>query len=326
MTDNPDDLVGLVRTVLAAYDLPPDVGIQSLGSGNNTTFDIDAGDRFVLRVHRPAYRTLAHIQSEARFRQYLSDSGARVPRPVPARDGRLVVEAEQRYCDLMTWVPGEVLVPGNGLDLPAVHSLGRALALVHNAAEQFVPPPDFALPRWDADGMFTAQASPFRPLLGLDEILTPEDRRTFDEIADRTRAVFDAMTENSFGVIHGDFILGNCHLSRNGSDWNVGIFDFDDCGWGCYLYDMCPLLGNLAGYPGAIVDNPEYPLLRSTYLDGYRTARELPADWEKHLPVLMAARNANHVFITAGLDVSPTPREDAAWRIGIARRCLELPV
>ena len=76
----------------------------------------------------------------------------------------------------------------------------------------------------------------------------------------------------------------------------------------------------------AEASNPDYPVLRSAFLDGYRTVRELPVDWEEYLPVLVAARHANHVFITAGLDVSPIPREDAAWRMSMARRCLELPV
>jgi Ser/Thr protein kinase RdoA (MazF antagonist) len=103
------------------------------------------------------------------------------------------------------------------------------------------------------------------------------------------------------------------------------VFDFDDCGWGYYLYDLCPVLANLAGYPGAVADNPDYPQLRSAYLDGYRTERELPVEWEKYLPVLMAARNANHCLWTAGLDVSPTPQADAVWRMDLARRCLDLP-
>jgi Ser/Thr protein kinase RdoA (MazF antagonist) len=322
------DLLELARTAVAAYDLPRITGLRVIETGNNTTVEVGTEDRnrFVLRIHRPAYRTLAHINSELRFLGHLMDSGVPVPQAVPARHGSLVVEAYDRYCDLLTWVAGDVVLTDDGLDADAVRALGRACGLLHNASARFVPPADFELPRWDAGGMFTAQASPFRPLLDIDEILSPADRVSYEEIAERTRAVYDEIAaEDTFGVIHGDYILGNCHLRRSENAWHVGVFDFDDCGWGYYLYDLCPLLANLAGYPGAIVDNPGYPVLRSAYLDGYRTVRELPVAWEKHLPVLMAARNANHVFCTAGLDVSPTPREDAAWRMGMARRCLELP-
>ena len=350
-----DLLEALARTAMTGYDLPPLTGLRPLSLGNNATFVVTTeqayghhqpghgslDERFVLRIHRPGYRSVAQTRSELEFLQAaqepLSGSHVQVPRPVPARDGRLVVEVDlpaghrsvvrSRHCDLLTWVPGEVLVPGRGLSPNAVRSLGRGLALLHNAAERFVAPADFELPRWDADGMFT-MASPFRPLLDLDDILSPTDRALFDEIADRTRAVFDTLGEesdSSFGVIHGDYILGNCHLSSSGDSWDVGVIDFDDCGWSYFLYDLCPLLGNLAGFPGAVADNPDYPALRSAYLDGYRTARPLPAAWESYLPVLMAARNANHCLWTAGLDQSPTPREDAAWRMDLARGCLDLP-
>lgn len=354
-TESTDSLEAMARTVVDAYDLPPIIGVRALSLGNNATFEVTteqvegdtswseatSGGRLVLRIHRPGFRTVAHTRSELRFLQaaqkYLEGSGLEVPHPVSARDGSLVVEVNPppsdtsvggpRHCDLLTWVAGDVRVPGQGLDPNAVRSLGRALALLHNAAEKFETPADFELPRWDANGLFTTAGSPFRPLLGLEEILSPTDRRFFDEIADRTQVVFDSLDEGpepSFGVIHFDYILGNCHLSRRGDRWDVGVIDFDDCGWGYFLYDLCPLLGNLAGYPGAVADNPDYPALRSAYLDGYRSARALPAAWETYLPALMAARNAALCMWTAGLDVSPTPKEDAEWRMNLARRCLEL--
>lgn len=82
--------------------------------------------------------------------------------------------------------------------------------------------------------MFTAAVSPFRALMDIDEILSPADRADFDDIADRTRQVFTELSEE-FGVIHGDYILGNIHLSRTGSGWQVGVIDFGDCGIGCYV-------------------------------------------------------------------------------------------
>lgn len=280
----------------------------------------------MLRVHRPGYRTAANTRAELTYLRGLGDAlgGADValPQPVPTRDGDLVVEHDGRHCDLLTWIDGEVRRPESGLDKPAVRQLGRTLALMHNAADNITEPLD--LPRWDADGMFTAAASPFRPLLGIDEILSTSDRADFDDIAERTRAIFAELNED-FGIIHFDYILGNIHFSRNGSDWRVGVIDFDDCGMGYYLYDLCPVLGNLAGYPGGTY-NPDYPVLRDAFLSGYRTARPLPAEWERHLPVLMAVRHTNHCFLTAGLNVSPTPREDAAWRMGLARLSLQLPV
>lgn len=252
--------------------------------------------------------------------------------PVPDRGGELVVEVEyegeRRWCDVLTRLRGRVLVPSQGLGPGGVRQLERALGRLHNVAAAFRAPPGFELPRWDADGMFTAAASPFRPALDVEDVLAPTDRALFHEIAARTRTAFDALESDrdAFGVTHMDFILGNCFLRRGRAGWNISVFDFDDCGLGYFLYDLCPLLGNLAGYPGAIAGNPAYPRLRDAFLAGYRSARPLNVRWEKYLPLLMAARNANHCLLTARPDVSETPSNDAAWRMDLARRCLELPV
>ncbi len=90
------------------------------------------------------------------------------------------------------------------------------------------------------------------------------------------------------------------------------MIDFDDCGFGFFLYDLGPVLGNLL----------RHPALRRALTDGYRRVLPIPPAWEAHLPIMMAARHATMGFWTAGLDVSPTPREDAAWRMGLARDAL----
>ncbi|GAA1581022.1 MULTISPECIES: phosphotransferase enzyme family protein [Kribbella] len=337
-TDASDaSLESQARNALAAYDLAGPVALRLHARGLNTVFEVTANSkRYALRVHRPGYRTSDQIRSELQFvravAEHWNDQALLfAPWPMTNRKGDLVTEVTAGEsvlsCDVTTWVDGAVLVPGQGLTEATVRRLGHALASLHNLSAQFSPPGGFSLPRWDADGMFVPSASPYQPQLGIEDLLDRPDLDLYAEIADRTRAVFTSLDSagDSFGIIHADYILGNCFLQRAGSEWRTSVFDFDDCGWGYFLYDLCPLLGNLAGYPGAIVDNPEYPRLRDAFLAGYRTTRPLPAAFEEHLPTLMAARNANHCLLTARHDVSPTPAQDAAWRMSLARQCLALP-
>lgn len=196
-----------------------------------------ANHRFVLRLHRPGYRTVANTRAELTYLGALGEAlrgtGVDVPRPVRTVDDDVVVAvSNDQHCDLLTWVAGQVRRPENGLEVPAVEKLGRTLALMHNAADGITAPLD--LPRWDADGMFTAAASPFRPVLDVSEIFSRADRADFEDLADRTRAIFGDL-DGDFGIIHFDYILGNVHLSHGRSGWNVGVIDFDDCGFGHYL-------------------------------------------------------------------------------------------
>ncbi|HVX43422.1 MAG TPA: phosphotransferase [Mycobacteriales bacterium] len=317
----------LARRALAAYDIDPDALAEVLSTGNNASFAVRTGaaEPLVLRIHRPGYRTAEESRSELQFLQYIREplarEGVQVPHPVTTSAGDLVVESTvdgiTRHCDLNSWVDGRVLVPGDGLDFAATRRLGRSLGVLHNVSADFGRPEGIDLPDWDAAGMFTVAGSPFRPLHPLEDILSAEDLTLFREIGERAGEIFAQLDS---GLIHVDYILGNCLVAGG----TIGIIDFDDCGYGCYLYDLCPLLGNLAGYPGAIYDNPEFPAFRKEFLAGYRTVRDLPGEWEPYLPVLMAARHANHALLTSGQDVSETHREDAAWRMQLARRCLEL--
>jgi Ser/Thr protein kinase RdoA (MazF antagonist) len=327
-------LLTLARTALAEYEVPSVGSLRPIRLTNNAVFEVstDVGERFVLRLHRPCFRTVEHTRSELRFVQALHErlrsTRTSVPWPVAARDGDLVVEVPNapgadaaRHCSLLTWVDGRVLRPGRGLGPRAVHEIGRALGRLHTVAEQFEPPPAFDLPRWDADAMFT-EVSPFRPGR-LDEVMSSEDWRLFQDVAERTRAAFDALEREGAarGIVHFDFILGNCRLVRRARGWEVGVIDFDDLGWGYFLYDLCPLLGNLADFPG-------YATLRAAFLAGYRSVRSLPSALEVHLPLLMAARHAVACAWVAGVarttGTGPPVAEHIAIRMAQIRHCLAL--
>jgi Ser/Thr protein kinase RdoA (MazF antagonist) len=231
-----------------------------------------------------------------------------------------VVEPDAtRHCDLLTWVDGRVLRPSRGLGPRGAHALGEALGRLHAIASEFETPAGFELPRWDADGMFSA-ASPFRPGR-LEDAFRADDRKLFEEVAERTRLVFQRLdqTEDATGLIHADFILLNCHLLRRADGWQVGVIDFDDLGWGYFLYDLCPLLGNLFEFP-------RYSTMREAFLAGYRSVRRLPRDVEVHLPVLMAARHAVACVWLAGLHRTtgsgPPLDEHIAYRMEQIRGCL----
>jgi Ser/Thr protein kinase RdoA (MazF antagonist) len=318
----------LARAALAAYDVHPEAELRPIRTTNNAVFAvlIHGASSFVLRIHRPAYRTNSNIRSELHFLMRLAADlrGTRVsvPSPVAARNGDLVVEvAESRYCDLLTWVGGRVLKPGRGLGPRTSYLLGEGLARVHEAGRRFQAA-EPALPRWDAQTLFS-EPSPFRPG-PMDEFLPAAARPLFQEVAELTRAAFAQLDRmpDSFGLIHADFVLINCHIVRGRTGSRLGILDFDDLGWGYLLYDLAPLLGNFADFPES------YAMHRRACLAGYRSVRPLPEELEAYLPALMAARHATTLTWLAGMErqgrTDSSLARHVAYRVAAMRDCLEL--
>ncbi|MDN3242764.1 phosphotransferase enzyme family protein [Glycomyces tritici] len=319
------------ETALLAYDLPAPLTVSPIRLLNNAVYAVTAADdrRYALRVHRPRYRHPDHTRSELAYLDAVHDdlaaAGVRVPKPVPAKDGALTVavpDAPTVHCDLLTWVDGHVQRPGTGLGLSGVRETGRALGHLHRAAASFTPPAGFHLPTWDARALFT-EHSPYRPG-PLHDLLNPADRAVFDTVADQTAELFDRLGTDpeAYGIVHHDFILLNCHPQRTTRGWSIGVIDFDETGWGHYLADLGPVLGNLSDYP-------HFRRLRAAFLDGYRSVRHLPTELEAHLPLLMAARHAAQCLWAAGLAHSNGSAEvdtadHIAYRMWEVRRCLAM--
>jgi Ser/Thr protein kinase RdoA (MazF antagonist) len=155
-------------------------------------------------------------------------------------------------------------------------------------------------------------------------VLPAEGLILFRDVAERTRAIFEQLdrTPTPWGIIHKDFILVNCHFTRGTGGWRLAVIDFDDLGWGYYLYDLAPLLGNLADFPDAYVE------LRRAFLAGYRSIRPLPRWLEVHLPILMAARHAVTLTWLAGMhrrgETDLPIEEHVEYRVAAMRHCLSL--
>ncbi|GAA2146174.1 phosphotransferase enzyme family protein [Glycomyces algeriensis] len=328
-----DAALTAAETALHAYGLPAPLTVEPIRLLNNAVYAVTTEDdhRFVLRVHRPRYRLPEHTRSELAFLAAvygdLAAAGVRVPKPLRTKDGALTVavtppDSPTFHCDLLTWVDGRVLRPGTGLGPSGVRAIGRALGLLHQAAESFTASANFNLPTWNAEALFT-EASPYRPGPFRD-LLSPADRSVFDTVADRTAALFDRLGTGAdvHGIVHHDFILGNCHPVRTPQGWSIGVIDFDESGRGHYLADLSPVLGNLSDYP-------HFRRLRAALLEGYRSVRDLPAEHEAHFPLLMAARHAAQCLWAAGLVHSNgSPEVDTAdhiaYRMWEVRRCLAM--
>lgn len=234
----------------------------------NHTFRIDApAGRTVLRVHRPGYQTAASIESELAWLEALRrDTDLPVVRPLPGRDGRLLQQLGNRHAVLFAFEEGREPAQGN---VALFHTIGAFAAKAHLHAIAWQPPTGFTRPTWSASAMLDPDGlwGDWRLAPGVSDV-----RATLDAITSRLHTDLAAygQSPDRFGLIHADMRLAN--LLVDGP--RTVLLDFDDCGFGWFMYDLGAAL--------SFIDrSPDAPALRAAWLDGYTALRPLaPADLE----------------------------------------------
>lgn len=239
------------------------------------------GQRYVLRVHTAQRHDLETIRSELVWLQALRDDHFVVPMPVPTRDGRLWTTAAaqgvpgERVCTLLHWLPGRIERRRRTPSM--LFKIGSFMARLHNQAEHFQVPPTFVRPRWDYDGLTGRSGI----MLHGWSSLTARQRQLFEEVTERLRPATKqvGVGRSNFGLIHGDLVFLNLLFHRG----EVRAIDFDDCGFGYFLYDIAILLDH-------IEFRANYTALRESLLTGYRQVRPLSLEHEALLDLFLLGR------------------------------------
>ena len=235
----------------------------------NHTFRVEGpGGTHILRLHRPGYQSPAAIDSELAWLQALRAAGAvPLPRPLPGTDGALVQEVEEgRFAVLFALEPGCEPTPEDDLG-SLFRTIGEYAARTHRHVEQWPLPPGFTRPTWDAGAILDADGlwGDWRHAPNL----TAAGRTTLAALDERLRLVLTAYGtgRDRFGLIHADMRLANLLVAPH----RTTLIDFDDCGFGWFLYDFAASLSFLETSPLA-------PELRRSWIAGYTAVRPLQAE------------------------------------------------
>jgi len=294
----------LARAALVEYGVV-DARLTLLQHEHNTTFRVDAaGPTSVLRINRPGVHTPATIAAEMAWLQALRrDTDLGVPEPVAGRDGSLAVLAHApgmsgpRVCVLVRHQAGRFV--DERLTAANMRSVARLLAGLQEHGARWAWPEDFVRPRVNslttaakAAGIASAPAPPWhgdhpsredadRCLQLVTELFTVADAAVLAAALDVVWATTGelAAQPGTAGLIHGDLHQENYLFERG----TARAIDFDDCGWGLFLYDVAVTLSELEG-------RPRYAELRDALLDEYAARRSLPAYADDHLAALAILR------------------------------------
>jgi Ser/Thr protein kinase RdoA (MazF antagonist) len=209
------------------------------------------------------------------------------------------------HISLMYWLSGRRLRKGF---LPAnVRAWGEALGRLHKFAAGWRPPAGFTRMYLGWSGLYGQDGGLRYPADELVALMPARYRAAFESVTREIRKVMEDLGErpDAFGIVHGDMYLENV-LFKAGE---ASIIDFDDCGFGCWMYDIGVALSQ---WPWT----EEWPWIRDALLDGYTKARSLPESQLRHLDLFMAAQYAVlTLWGTSFIKANPAMRtEHERWR------------
>jgi Ser/Thr protein kinase RdoA (MazF antagonist) len=266
-----DPLPHFVQRALALWDLPEGATARLINLSENATYLIEGphGFRAVLRVHRAGYHSRAAIESELAWLAALNrEEVLAVPQWIPGRDGAAVQHLDDpkiggRYMVLFDFLPGE-MPDENGECTGRFETLGELAARCHLHVQQWEKPVGFERLSWDDEAVFGPDANwgDWRAAPNV----TAEIRGTLESVEEtlRDRLQRYGQTPDRFGLIHADMRLANLLVQND----ETRVIDFDDCGFGWFLYDFAAAIS-------FIEDDPRVPEWKAAWLRGYTRVREL---------------------------------------------------
>ncbi len=312
----------LAQTALEFYDLG-ESDLTLLRYFANTTYRVDvAGEAARLATHGPYLpgRYLLRILASDDWDKALGEmtwlaalsgeAGLPVPAPVPASDGKLMLSVSTpgipngRIVSLMRWIDGGRFTRR----MQSLHAKawGRMVGRLHAFAATWKPPEGFDRFIWDWEGLLGGRDMP----CSVEELVASMPihlQEPFLGISEAAREMMAGLgkTPEAFGLIHTDMYPGNILFK----DGEVFPIDFEDCGFGYWLWDIAVPLESEPW-------TDAWYRMRDDFLAGYLPVHPLPESQLKHLDLFLAADYATSVlWATAFIHDDPSRKSEYdVWR------------
>jgi Ser/Thr protein kinase RdoA (MazF antagonist) len=236
--------------------------------------------KFILRLGHSSRRSPDLIRGEVEWINYLAGGGAAVARAILSENGNLVepvddVQGGEFLCTAFVHAPGQgvrrqqvndSLVINYGHLIGRMHALAKTYRVSNLAWRRYA---------WDGPENNTAERQmPAKEVLALQKY-----RLLLAHLQSLPRDV------NGYGMIHQDAHLGNIFVD---DDNQLTLFDFDDCVYGHFIYDIAMVLfyASLGEPDPAAYTSWFMPL----FLSAYREENSLDPAWLAELPHFMKLR------------------------------------
>ena len=292
MADISPALWALAEKALAEWELE-EARLHPIGISENASFRVDTpGKRYVLRIHRPGYHTLAELESEHVWTHALLEAGVDVPVPARTPEGReyvtLPFEDGERHIGMLEWVDGELLhhvIHRKPSDFARhFRAVGRIAAAIHNQSSCWSVPAGFQRHRLDIDGLLGDDAF-WGHFWTLPQMSNPQR----EVIGSARRAIAEELSRlgqgsQIFSLIHADLHTANLVVGER----SLHVIDFDDAGFGWHHYELAVAIHRHYG-------EDWFDDIQAALVDGYRDVRPLADSAVAMLPMFLLVRSLVHL-------------------------------
>ncbi len=307
---------------LNGYELQAVAGHEG---GRNDIYICSRGGekKYVLRISATGDRTEEDYLAETEFVHYLAEGGALVADVIPSKNGRLVeriasanaTDKAVAFVSLFEFAKG-MLLSDNGYryreGAPLTeyfYNTGKTLGAIHRLARKFTPKHR----RADYFDKFNMDY--------IGQLIPDEYAELKAAIANRIRQFRELpRTSDNYGLVHFDFCDGNYHVDLSTGD--VTVFDFDNCCYCWYMFDLAHLWTHGIGWfmqeRDAAKRREGMEWYFSHILSGYRSETDVSEEELSRLPLYIDMTIIESVVdefecaAREGEDVDPEDIEDEA--------------
>lgn len=233
---------------------------------------------FILRISHSARRTPEMIAGEVDWINYLARGGAHVSRAILSKNGKLVEPIDDGHGE--HFLATAFLKARGGPSWETewtpefVAHYGQVLGRIHRLTKDYVPyDPSWRRPEWDSPANMYASKLPASETAALAKI--QDLMRHFETLP---------KGNDSYGLIHQDAHGGNFFVH----DGQITLFDFDDCVYSWFVYDIAMVLFYAAmGAEDMAAYTQEF---MRDFLRGYSQENFLDPKWLRELPYFLKLR------------------------------------
>ncbi len=247
----------------------------------------------ILRIAHSLHRSPSQTEAELDWLRHLKAHQVRVAGPLasergawvevlPARDGSCFSaacfeKAAGRHPRRADWTP------------ELFEQMGRLMGHMHRLARTYTP--QAARPHWHAEQInFAARYLP----PGNQAVIEQHNQLLEHLLALPT-------TPEQYGLIHQDMHSGNFFIHEG----QITLFDFDDCAYGAYAYDIAMALFYILPHHCTAQEIPLARNFLQPFLQGYHLENDLPLNCLAHIPAFLKLREIDlYVAIHRSLDLN----------------------